>query len=203
MNRWSTPKSYRKFKESYISLDYQHSYLGNDIAMFKAPRKDRHKKLTNTSFSAKPCDNTSPGATIRHNSHGEMEARHIDFSPRANVNHVESREEVEVESSGRGHNRAIHPNPSITLNIGSPPRLFRYIAQQRDIFHGHDEEHKDINNRFPVQKRLEFQESNIPLHKQVINLQYHEIVGHPSLNIHRLRLPTPYLHLLDESKLLL
>lgn len=200
MNRWSTPKSYRKFKESYISLDYQDLYYSNDMVMFKAPMKDRHKKPTTSSFSEKPHDDISSGVTIRHNQ-GVLEARHIDFSPRANVNHVESREEVEVETSGRGHNRTIYPNhPSIATNIGSPPRLFRYIAPQRDIFHGYDEEDKDINNRFPVQKRHEFRGKNIPLQKQVINLQYHEIVGHPSLNIHRLRLPSPYLHLLDESK---
>jgi hypothetical protein len=89
----------------------------------------------------------------------------------------------------------------------SPPRIIRYSSGGCDgriripFFRSVEEE--AIRNgsfqTFPVQARYyNTDPQKISLSRSLINFNYHEVIGHPSLNIHRLRLPLEYHSLLEQ-----
>lgn len=194
MNRWSTPKSYRKFKESYVNLD-DDPYNPN-ATIFKAPRKDRRKKPLYSSFSEGSYEYKFPGSP-------DNETRDLHF--KQVVNQVEQREDVENDERSASDTEW---NPSFTsvtttTDLYSPPRLSRQITTSRgDLLRFLDD--KDTitrESRYPIQKRHHFSDYHHILRPKIpLTFQYHEIIGPASLNIHRLRLPSQYLHLLDKSK---
>jgi hypothetical protein len=229
MSRWSTPnKSYRKFKESYISLDDAYR---PDKAV-KAPRKERRKKPLYSALSSSSYEYTFPSA-VDQTRHVSREARDLHYSPRASK--IERRDEFEpmvrevIDEPDKNdmefdidhhrssfhdrrhniHSWTIQPTTtdhSLTTassrnDLYSPPRLSRQAAPRDEIFHpssqmeDNHENHYQTEAHYLVQKRRAIQRPRIPL-----EFEYHETIGHRSLNIHRLRLPSQYLHLLDKSK---
>lgn len=90
------------------------------------------------------------------------------------------------------------PQPSDTLQ--SPPRVHRKRNTYREL-----ENSKNLGpgiTSFPVQARCN--RNTVPhkpnLSRIPLSLSDHEIIGEPSLNIYRFRLPNQLLPLLDQSK---
>lgn len=99
----------------------------------------------------------------------------------------------------------IHTSSQAAIDVLSPPRVSRYSSTQSNFeLSKHTAVQKDENNNkdlYPIQKREYRQKLSIKRPMRISqSTYYHKIVGPPSLNIHRLRLPDQYLHLLDKSK---
>ena len=252
MSRWSTPKAYRKFKDSYVNLgddeylrDSNTSRMSDTMSTIATlnlvPRKDRRRKPLYSASSdgsyeytfSHSLDQARQEEESRDTSHFSPSAfnnrlRDIYFSPKSRTE--TSREDIECrESLGDSVfdliNRtteamsfentiqnddpwAVSVGKSSSLLVGtkkdglkSPPRVCRRTSMYDDAF--------CVPNsllcreiRYPLQAHCEKQQEKCVQRPRIpLAFQYHKIIGPKSLNIHRLRLPSEYLHLLDKSKL--
>ena len=95
--------------------------------------------------------------------------------------------------------------PSISHNrndLYSPPRLSRHSSSREELYRSSTGFKDNDKNRYPVQSHHVHQQRRAAIQRPRVPLafQYYESIGPKSLNIHRLRLPSEYLHLLDKSK---
>lgn len=215
MSRWSTPRSYRKFKESYVSLE-DDPYRQD--AVVKASKKQHNKKPLYSSHSGGLYEYTFSSALDQSKQEGK-EARELNFDDRFIV--TENRDELESwrredtnstynsnERSGESdrlapYDESIRPWTSQftpSTDLYSPPRLSRQTVSHEDMFGSFDDTNERNCNYYPTPKHYQQNRVSIPRPKIALAFQYHEIIGPRSLNIHRLRLPSQYLHLLDKSK---
>ncbi len=89
---------------------------------------------------------------------------------------------------------------STRSDLYSPPRLPRHTSIYDGIFCSPHGTVDGNGNHYPIQ--AQHGQPKV-IHRRMVPrvaFQYHEIIGPRSLNIHRLRLPSEYLHLLDKSK---
>lgn len=201
----STPKSNRRTKDVYVSLDDKSYYRQSVMIPIHPPRNDRLKKKIDLLYH----DNNHSYRFDRVSNQTTVEGRDLNFNPR--VHHSETREDVESCERESNSSRFQHGNRQMsnrnltvlpsTVGIYSPPRLLRHPTDPPGpIYRSFEANDSNGDKKYPIQTRhQDYQHHNIISRSRQV-FQYHEQIGPASLNIHRLRLPYQYINILDKSE---